>query len=69
MRRKVEPEKKATFIIKIISQKNGTWQGKITYADENKTRYFRSMLEMLRLIEEVTAASKDNIVQWKVSNE
>ncbi len=52
-----------TFIVKITNCENGTWQGKIVWADEEKTLRFRSVLEMIRLMDEamsVVAASKLN---------
>jgi hypothetical protein len=42
---------KATFIIHIQYRQNATWQGKIVWADQNKTQYFRSALEMMKLID------------------
>lgn len=42
---------KATFIINIQYRENATWQGKIVWADKNKTQYFRSALEMMKLID------------------
>ena len=48
-------EKKAkdggTFIVKIVSRSNATWQGSVTWADKNKTQHFRSALELLKMIE------------------
>ncbi len=41
-----------TFIVKITNCQNGTWQGKVVWADEEKTKRFRSTLEMLRLMDE-----------------
>ena len=42
---------KGTFIIKIINKQNSTWQGSITWVEEQKTENFRSALEMIRLID------------------
>ena len=30
---------------------NETWQGKVTWAEKNKSQYFRSALEMLKLMD------------------
>ena len=46
-----------TFIVRVENQQNGTWQGKIIWADEKRTEYFRSMLEMLKLMEEAMEIS------------
>lgn len=39
-----------TFVVKIIDQKNSTWQGSVTWAEEKKAQNFRSTLELLKLI-------------------
>lgn len=43
--------KKATFIVKIAFRQNSSWQGEVTWVDENKTEKFRSALELIRLID------------------
>lgn len=43
--------KKGTFIVRIISQENATWQGQVTWLDRDQTETFRSMLELIRLID------------------
>lgn len=48
--------KKNTFIVKVDNCQNSTWQGKIIWADENRTQHFRSMLEMLKLMDEAVAS-------------
>ena len=40
-----------TFLIKIMDQQNGTWQGSVTWVDEQREQYFRSTLELLKLID------------------
>ena len=40
-----------TFIIRVQHRQNSSWQGRITWMDENKTVYFRSVWEMIKLIE------------------
>jgi len=40
-----------TFIIRVQQRQGGTWQGRITWVDRNKTVRFRSILEMIKLIE------------------
>jgi hypothetical protein len=47
-----------TFIVKVDNQQNGTWQGRIVWAEENRTEHFRSMLEMLKLMEEAMCSAK-----------
>ena len=40
-----------TFVLKILNRQNSTWQGTVTWVEENKTQNFRSALELLKLID------------------
>ncbi len=44
---------KSTFIVKIMNNQNSTWQGSITWVEEQKTQNFRSALEMIKMIDGV----------------
>ncbi len=35
----------------VISQENATWQGQVTWLNEKETRSFRSLLELIKLID------------------
>ena len=39
-----------TFVVKIVSQQNSTWQESVTWTEEKKVQNFRSALELLKLI-------------------
>ena len=41
-----------TFIVRVQHRQNNTWQGRITWADRNKTMNFRSIWEMIHLMED-----------------
>ena len=56
---------KATFIIQVLYRQNCSWQGKIVWADQNKAQYFRSELEMIRLID--SALTAESYKREKVS--
>lgn len=54
-------KKKGTFIVKVEYCQNNTWQGKITWAEENKKVNFRSALEMVQLMNDaLEQAQKDS---------
>lgn len=55
-------KKSETFIIKIMNQQNATWQGSVTWVDEQREQYFRSALELLKLIDGalITQNGKDD---------
>lgn len=42
---------KHNFIVQITHQQNATWQGTVTWVDENRSQSFRSALELIRLID------------------
>lgn len=44
-------KKTETFIIKVMDQQNATWQGSVTWVDEQREQYFRTTLELLKLID------------------
>ena len=55
-----------TFVVKIMNQQNATWQGSVTWMEEQKEQKFRSALELLKLISE---ALEDNSVAEEGSHE
>ncbi len=48
-----------TFIIRVQHRQNSSWQGRITWVEEDKTVYFRSVWEMVKLIEEALGDQKE----------
>ncbi len=40
-----------TFIVRVQHRQNSSWQGRITWMEEDKTMQFRSVWEMIKLIE------------------
>ena len=52
-----------TFIIRVQQRQGGTWQGRITWADQNKTVRFRSILEMIKLIEDGILAEHPELLE------
>ena len=47
-----------TFIVKILDSQNATWQGSVTWAERHKVQYFRSALELLKMIDGVLIEDK-----------
>ena len=39
-----------TFIIRVQHRQNSSWQGRITWMNRNRTLYFRSIWEMIKLV-------------------
>ena len=46
-----------TFIIRVQHRQNSSWQGRITWVEEDKTLSFRSVWEMMKLIDEAMEKS------------
>ena len=40
-----------TFIVRVQHRQNSSWQGRITWMEQDKTINFRSVWEMIKLIE------------------
>ena len=49
-----------TFIIRVQHRQNSSWQGRITWVEEDKTLYFRSVWEMVKLIEEAMGHNRED---------
>lgn len=40
-----------TFVIRVQHRQHSSWQGRVTYLEENKSVYFRSVLELIKIID------------------
>lgn len=40
-----------TFVVRVTGWEGSTWQGQVTWLDERETRSFRSMLELIKLMD------------------
>ena len=56
-----------SFIINILHQQNSSWQGTITWLNEDKTQNFRSALELIRLID--STLDGEMILDWKEASD
>jgi hypothetical protein len=58
---------KCTFEILVRYRQNATWQGHILWAEKNKKQNFRSVLEMLKLMDEALMDSEESIkpIEWE----
>lgn len=43
---------RGTFIVEVCCRENASWQGKVTWADKGPSEYFRSALELLKLMDQ-----------------
>ena len=42
---------KASFIVRVTSRQNATWQGSISWTERGVTKHYRSALELIKLID------------------
>ena len=57
-----------TFIVRVQHRQNSSWQGRITWMEKDKTINFRSVWEMVKLIESaVDTVSEDEDAEEKQS--
>lgn len=42
-----------TFVVRVQHRQNSSWQGSVTYLEENRSVYFRSVLELIKIIDGV----------------
>lgn len=42
---------RATFIVQVQYRQNASWQGKLIWVDKKKTVCFRSVLELIKLMD------------------
>ena len=54
--------KKCTFEISVKFRQNATWQGTILWAEKNLKQNFRSVLEMLKLMDEALSEVADDVL-------
>ncbi|MCI8465910.1 MAG: hypothetical protein HFI63_08650 [Lachnospiraceae bacterium] len=40
-----------TFVIRVQHRQHSSWQGRVTYLDKDQTVYFRSALELIKIID------------------
>lgn len=45
-----------TFIIRVQHRQHSSWQGKVTWIEENETVNFRSALELMKMIDQIGRA-------------
>ena len=42
-----------TFVIRVQHRQHSSWQGRVTYLEKDQTVYFRSALELVKIIDGV----------------
>ena len=55
-------KKGGTFVVRVDMRERATWQGQVIWTNRNRKQYFRSSLELLRLMEDAMDGGKDECV-------
>jgi len=61
-----QADSKCTFEITVRYRQNATWQGQIHWIDKNRKQSFRSVLEMLKLMDEALIDESEDVqtIKW-----
>lgn len=57
----------ATFVVRVYFRRNVSWQGRVTWLDEERTQNFRSVLELICLMD--SALSESCGPKWYTSEQ
>ena len=52
-------KKGGSFVVRVQHCENATWQGTIVWAEKNITKQFRSVLELLKLMDSALNSSEE----------
>ena len=58
-------EEKPTFIIKVHYRQNATWQGTVQWVEGQETKNFRSVLELIKLLDEAVDTEDGSKIGWE----
>lgn len=58
----MQESRQATFIVHVTQNENASWQGQVTWADENVTKNFRSALELIKMIDGVVRTDEEGFL-------
>ena len=59
----IKRTKKQTFVVEIIDHQKRTWQGQIYWVQGDKKISFRSVMELLHLMDSVIIEENDDLQQ------
>ena len=62
-------KKKQTFIIEVVDTQDSTWQGKVNWVNGKIEQAFRSVMELLRLVDSVVGDEKEGYLSRRTFEE
>jgi hypothetical protein len=60
----VQPGEKATFIVEVQFRQNATWQGTVSWVERKKKQRFRSVLELIKLMNDALDSDPQTFAGW-----
>ncbi len=58
------PGTRESMLITILNRQNATWQGTVTFIETNQTKPFRSVLELIKLIDSTNSEPTDSLSEY-----
>ena len=58
-----------SFVIRVQHRQNNSWQGRVTWLEENKTENFRSVLELIHLIDDALGTEDAVTPVWDAESD
>jgi len=55
--------KKSSFVVQILDTQNQTWQGTVTWVNRKETKSFRSLLELIKMLDSAVHSTQEDIVE------
>ena len=59
---------KGTFVIRVQHRQHSSWQGRVTWLEEDKSVYFRSALELIKIIDGALDQSEQSFAKEENEN-
>ena len=50
---------KATFVVRVMYRQNSSWQGEVTWVEQQRKERFRSALELVKLLDSALHMEED----------
>ena len=57
-----------SFLVLIQHRQNGSWQGRVTWMEQNRTVQFRSVWELVQLVDEAVRNGQAPEISWDSDN-
>lgn len=59
---------RGTFIVKVVSTENATWQGNVTWAEKYKIQNFHSALELMKMLDAAISDDSGEDFVWQIKS-